>query len=205
MSSKEITSRLYLKEFSHADRIIRYLLNPDDESIVLTQSEKEKFDLLKLIHGYRARYTRKADIISILINIHGVGQRQAYNLINETEHVFGSVNGVHKDYERNFLLEASRKNVELAMASRNSLAISKALTAHYKFAGLADFIPDMPDFAALEQHNYIISLPPAVLNIIVGMVKGGSLNLADFIPAQDISTLGIEEANELNEGEKTDE
>jgi hypothetical protein len=198
-ANKYIQKKIYLKEFNKADKIIRYLLNPDDDSIELTKAEKEKYDILKKIHGYRSQYSRKNDLIAIIKSVHGVKDRQAYMLINECEYVFGKITGVDKDYERNFLLDVSLKNIEIAMASRNSLAITKALTFHYKAAGLAEFIPEMPDFSKLEQHKYIISLPPEQLQIMLAMVKRGSVSLEDFIPPPDINTSGIEAAKDLNE------
>lgn len=198
-SGKEIQKRLYLKDYTEADKIIRYLVNSNDDTIELTDREKEKLTLLKKVHGYRSQYSRKGDVIAILIQVHGVKERQAYNIINECEYVFGSVTGVNKDYERNFLIDASMKNIEIAMASRNSLAITKALTLHYKVCGLDEFIPEMPDFAKLEPHTFKINLPPGMLKIMESMVKLGTLNLADFIPAESLNTSQIQQADEINE------
>ena len=197
MSSKDISGKLYLKDFSTADKIIRFLLNPDDESIQLTEREKEKWTLLKKVHGYRGQFSTKQQIVSTIIQVHNLKERQAYNLINECEEVFGKVSGVHKDYERTFLLEASRRNIQIAFASRNSKNISYALLSHAKFSGLDDQVVDLPDFSSLEPNQYNIVLPPQVLAVLAKMIEIGSLSLDDFVPPQDINTIGIQEADEL--------
>jgi len=194
---KEIQKKLYLSEYKHADNIIRYLLNPNDDTIELTPTEKNKLDICKKIHGYRCNYTSKRDVASLIVSLHGYSERQAYNLINDTEYIFGSIEGVNKDYERNFLLENSRKNIELAMASRDSLKITKALMAHYKLCGLEEIVPDLPDFSNLEQHNYIVNLPPQFLSAFKALMKSGSVNVADLLPPPDLSSL--DDAQELKD------
>lgn len=175
------------KEYTEADNIIRYLTHPDDNSISLTPSEKTKLDILKFTHGLRMRYSRKIDIVGILCHMHDIKERQAYKYIKECETVFASLEDVNKDYERNFLLEASRKNIEIAFATRKSDLITKALMAHYELCGLREVNIELPDFSALEPSNYIISLPDAQQNLLKKMLQGGNLNFADIMPHQEVT------------------
>lgn len=193
----EIEKNISYKVYSRADKIIKYLTTPDDDSIKLSDAEKLTLDRCKAIHGYRLRFTQKEHIIEIICKTFDIGTRHAYNLLNETEKIFGTVHKVAKDYERQFLLNASVKNIEIAMASRNSKLITNALLAHYKIAGLDEFVPDMPDFSKLEQHKYLISLPPATLEILMNFTKAGAIKLTDILPPP--TTDGIEEANEVHE------
>lgn len=185
MSSKEIKANIHHKDYSRADNIIRFLTNSEDETVKLTDTEKKTLERCKKIHGYRLRYFQKEQIIALIMRTEDIGDRQARNLINETEKIFGTVGKVHKDYERQFLLNASLKNIEIAMAGRNSTQITKALMAHYRIAGLEEFIPDMPDFAKLEQHKYIINLPAAAVDFLKSQIKSGFLKLTDIIPKPD--------------------
>lgn len=194
-SGKEIQANIHFKAYSKADNIIRYLINPGDESVTLTDTEKTTLARCKAIHGFRMRYMKTEQVIALIMQTYGIKDRQARNLIHETEKIFGTVGKPHKDYERVFLLEASRKNIELAMAERNSTKITKALLAHYKMAGLEEFIPDMPDFAKLEQHKYIINLPTNVVDFISQHLKSGALKLIDIIPPPSMDS--IEEAQEV--------
>lgn len=191
--SKEITLKKDYKGYSEADKIIRYLINPEEE-VELTATEKKRLDVCKQIHVYRFQYHKKSDIVSMIIAMHGVKQTQAYSLIRLTEEIFGKVEGVHKDYERNFLLECSRKNIELAMKGRNSGLITKALLAHYKLCGLDEFVPDMPDFAKLEAHQYLINLPQNVIELLKQKVAGGDLKITDIIPPPNINFDQVPEA-----------
>lgn len=174
------------KEYTEADKIIRYLLSRDDENIELTEEQKRRYDILSAIHGYRLRYQKKSDINMIIQKQFGVKERQARNYINECEYVFGSIEGVNKAYERNFLMECSRKNIEFAITSRNSDAITKAILAHYKLCGLDEVNIDMPDFSALEPNKYTISLPEAQQLLLAEFMKKGVVNLEDIIPHKDV-------------------
>ncbi len=197
--TKEISSKTYLKEYNYADKVIRYLLNPGDDSIELTDTEKKNLDHCKQIHTLRYQFHKKKDIVLMMGQLHGIKERQVYNLIHETEKIFGKVEGINRDYERNFLVDQSRKNIELAMASRNSPNISKALLAHYKMVGLEEFVPDMPDFAHLEQHKYIVNLPANFIEALKQMIRAGSVKISDILPPPSMKTEGFEEAQEIHE------
>jgi DNA-directed RNA polymerase beta' subunit len=198
-TSKEITSKLAYKEYRRADMIIRYLTSPAEANVELSATEKKTLDYCKEIHTLRFNFHKKTDIVALMSKTHGITERQVYNLINETEEIFGKVEGVSKDYERNFLIERSRKNIEIAMQSRNSNNISKALMAHYKIVGLDEFVPEMPDFSKLEQHKYIINLPVNIIDAIKHVVATGAIKLSDVIPPPTPDTSGIQEAKEVQE------
>lgn len=198
MTSKEITSKSSFKEYRRADMIIRYLTSREDQTVELTATEKKTLDYCKEIHTLRFNFHKKSDIVALMSNTHGISERQVYNLINETEEIFGKVEGVSKDYERNFLIERSRKNIEIAMQSRSSAMITKALMAHYKIVGLDEFVPDMPDFSKLEQHKYIINLPANVIDILKMVVQSGAVKFNEIIPPPSPDTSSIPEAKEVN-------
>ncbi len=193
MSSLEIKHNKAYKHYNEADRIISYLLDPKQE-VDLTDTDKKNLDHAYLIHGLRRQYHKRADVIKMIVATCRVTPKHAYQLLNMTEEIFGKVEGVHKDYERNFLLEVSRKNIQTAVASGSSTAMSKAIMAHYKVAGLDEYIVDMPDFASLEQHQYIINLTPATIDALKQVLKSGAVRLSDVIPPPNINLNGIEEA-----------
>jgi hypothetical protein len=184
--NKLISSKTAYKEYNQADKIIRYLINPN-EPTELTATEQKNLDVCKKIHKFRYNFMRKTEVVAMIMATEDVGERQAYNLINLTEEIFGKAEAVHKDYERNFLLECSRKNIELAMKGRNSIQISKALMAHYKISGLDEFVPDMPDFSKLEQHEYLINLPGNVLDYLKMFLKSGAVKMSDILPPPNIN------------------
>lgn len=169
------------KEYQEADLIIKFLTEPDDESNTLSETLKNKLLLLKEVHGYRLRYKRKLAIVKLLQMSHPeINEQRAYYLIRECEYVFGAVNNVSKDYERQFILECSRRNIEFAMKSKNPKHITSALQAHYEFCGLSKENIDLPDFSKLEQHNYILSLPEQYMKVIQNLISSGVVNLNDL-------------------------
>jgi hypothetical protein len=175
------------KEYTEADNIIRYLTNPQDDSIKLTDKEKRKFDLLKEIHGYRMRFARKSEILNIIKTTSGLKESQCYKLMQDCEYVFGSIDGVNKAYERQFLLEASRKNIELAFFTKKSDVISKALREHYVICGLNEVNVEMPDFSALEPNNYNITIPENQRKMLDNLLLKGFVNVADLVPNANVT------------------
>lgn len=174
------------KEYQEADLIIKFLTDPDEEN-QLPDHLKRKLNILKEVHGYRLRYKRKNDIVKLLQSLYDdINEQRAYYLIRECEYVFGAVNNISKDYERQFILECSRRNIKLAMKSGNSKQITSALQAHYEFCGLNKENIDLPDFSKLEQHNYIISMPDHFLKTIQSLINTGVINLNDLLPPQQM-------------------
>lgn len=186
MTPLDIKKNTAYKHYNEADKIIQYLLDPSKE-IDLTDTEKKTLDIAKNIHGLRLQFHKKADCVKMIVSLYNVTTRYAYNLMNITEEIFGKVEGVHKDYERNFLLEVSRENIKKAMQSGRSNEISKALIVHYKIAGLEDYIVDMPDFSALEQHEYIINLTNSTVEALKQVLKSGAVKLSDVIPPPSLN------------------
>lgn len=189
-----ISKNKSFKEYNHADQIIKYLMG--DESVQLTDTEKTKLDNCRMIHGFRMKFMRKSDLVNVIERTMNIGARQAYNLINETERIFGSVNPVHKDYERQFCLDMSRKNLEIAYESRNTIAISKALVVHAKLAGLEEQLPELPDFAALEQHKYVLTLSKKITERLEEMLKPGAVDLDKVIQRPNLNDFDAEDVNE---------
>lgn len=188
MKKDILLAKLKLKqESTMADKILRYMLQPDDESIELTDIEKRRYDILKFTHAQRMRFNRKADIVKMLCHMYEIKDRQAYNYINEAEYVFSSLEDVNKDYERNYIISHSIKNIEIAMASRNSDYITKALLAHYRFCGLNEINIDMPDFSALEPSKINISLPTSQIKMLELLMSKGSLDFGMLIPHQEVT------------------
>lgn len=178
-------------EYTQADNIIRYLTSPDDNTVALTEREKKRLDILKEIHGYRMRYSTKTDIINIIKKVHNLQQSQCYALVKECEYVFGTLDTVSKDYERNFLLECSRKNIQIAFASNKSADISRALKEHYMICGLNEVTVEMPDFSALEANVYNIVIPEDQKAMLMHMLGKGFFKGSDLVPHPNITIDGF--------------
>jgi hypothetical protein len=190
--SDEIINRNVAKlklanEYTQADNIIRYLTAPEDSDIELTDREKKRLDILKEIHAFRMRYNTKADIINIIKKLHNLKQSQCYALVKECEYVFGTLDTVSKNYERSWLLELSRKNIQLAFESRKSEVISRALKEHYIIAGLGEVTVEMPDFSALEPNVYNIVIPDDQKAMLMEMLNKGFFRGSDLVPHPNVT------------------
>ncbi len=163
-----------------ADEIIAYLSNPDGPTSISVQ-QQERLKRYQFIHGLRMRFKDHKFIIGQL-KTKGRNERQARYDIAETEYIFGVAINVSRQYELAYLLEMSRKNISIAMRSKDSQKISKALDTHHKILGPEVDESDIPDFSKFEQHNYNMVLPPAMVKIFLELMKNGALNLSEIIP-----------------------
>ena len=169
--------------FREADKIIAYLGNPDSTEHKITIQQKMKLDRYQLIHGLRMRFKSHKYIIGHLATL-GRNERQARYDIAEAEYIFGAAINVSRQYEMAFLLEASRKNIAIAIRSKDSQKISKALDTHHKLLGEEADQSALPDFSKFEQHNYNMVLPDKVMGPLMQLLSSGALNLSDAIPPQ---------------------
>lgn len=191
--SKEIAKKTDYRVYNEADKIIHYLLNPNDP-VDLTDTEKRTLDICKKVNDYRYQFHAPKFIVKLLVSTENIKERQAYNYLKLTEQVFGKMGQPDKDYERTFLIGKSLENLKIAFNRKNSKLISQAILVHAKLTGCTENAPDMPDFSALQPHIFEFNLPDNVLNMIEHMMVKGVLNLSDYIPPPNINTAGYEEA-----------
>jgi hypothetical protein len=196
MTNKIIEAHKAYTKYNHADNIIRFLMG--DESVELTDTEKKRYDACRKIFDLRMKFIQKSALLEVVKRIFNVGERQAYNLINLTEEVFGKAHKVNKEFERQFLLDVSRKNLEIAYATRKSAEITKALIAHYKVAGLEDLIPDLPDFSNIEPGQTIINIDQNIVEAVKQLLAQGRIKLTDFIKPPTHDTSNTEDAQVIS-------
>lgn len=192
--------------FREADKIISYLENPDGKTNITVQLRKQ-LDRYIAVNALKMRYKTNTHIIGILRELFGRTERQARYDIKETEYIFGVVTKIDHLFETVFLLEASRKNIELAFITKDNIKISKALETHKRIIGEPKDDADMPDFSKFEQHNYNIVLPTEIKEMLQGMMSVGALNLSQLIPQENITaaTNEIEEARIISETDNENE
>lgn len=175
-------------EFREADKIITYLENPDGEHQI-TKQLQQKLDRYIAVHALKLRYKTNSFIVGILGETHNRNKRQAMYDIQETEYIFGKVVKINHAFETAFLLEASRKNIELAFITRDNNKISKSLEAHKKIIGDKKDESQLPDFSKFEQHIYNIVIPIQIQNMLLQLSGAGAINLSDFIPSQQLESV----------------
>lgn len=183
------------KYLRKADKFIQYLTHQGEGELTLTEQESKMLDRLTEIHNLRKVYNRNKDIIQMISTKYGVTPRQVQKDIAECEYIFGKFEKANLEYERTFLLECSRKNIQLAFATKNTDKISKALATHAKICGHDKEMLDLPDFSKLEQHNYILNVPDAFVNAMLQLSSKGAVNLDAIMPAK---TINIDKENGID-------
>ncbi|MCK6649175.1 MAG: hypothetical protein L6Q66_05940 [Bacteroidia bacterium] len=170
-------------EFREADKIISYLKNPDGKT-QLNANLRKKLDRYTAIYSLKLEFKQSSYIVSILKELYGRNERQARADISETEYIFGKVVKIDTAFEKAYLVEACRRNLELAFKTKDTVKISKAIEVHKKVIG--DDIPDdnLPDFSKYQQHTYNIVIPPQVADLVKTITASGAINLSDVIPSQ---------------------
>jgi len=184
MRKKTPVSAKNLKGFREADQIIAFM--EDMGETTLPASVRANYERYCEIHSMLARYKQHSAIIGFLKDRYQRTERQARYDIGETQYIFGKVIQVNRNYEKAYLLELSRKNLELAMNTRNPKLISQAIITHKDLLGPEEVESDAPDFSALEPHRYSIVLPEGLPKILMDLLNSGAIDLSEIIPSSSL-------------------
>jgi len=169
-----------VKNETEADQIIAFL---HGKVTAIAAPLRKKLLRYEFAYDQRRLYKRKADIVQMIEHKFSVSRQQAYRDINESEFIFGKSENSSKAFHRNLLLEMSMKNIEIAMKSKDSEVITKALLAHAKISGVDKEDPDLPDFSKMEQHNYFIQMPIEYQEFLKNNIfRKGAVNLDELMP-----------------------
>lgn len=182
-TKKKIVSPKNLKGFREADLIIAYL-EDRNASTTLPKKVQDDYERYMIVHSMLMRYQQHSAVIGFLRDKFGRTERQARQDINETQYVFGKMIQVNRDYELAYLREISRKNIEIAVNTKNTKNITMALKAHLEILGPEMDNTLLPDFSNLEPHKYSIVLPKDVQDQLSSLLKSGAINLSEAIPSR---------------------
>lgn len=188
--------------FREADKIIAYLEDPTG-NYDLNKTLRDKLDYYRMIYNLKLEHKTDKHIMGVLYTIHGLKEKAARKHIRETEYVFSKVVKVNKAFEKAYMLEASRKNMQLAFATKKVDLISKALVVHQKIVGEDEDESMLPDFSKFEAHTYNMVIPKEIIELVQGLMSQGAINLSDVIPSKMVETAlgGIEEAEEVEDAD----
>ncbi|OFY87849.1 MAG: hypothetical protein A3F72_02970 [Bacteroidetes bacterium RIFCSPLOWO2_12_FULL_35_15] len=188
---KLIPSAKNLKGFREADLIIAFLENPDDSK--LPAKTRENYERYIIINNMLMRYNQHSAVIGFLKDKYEMSERKARYCIAETQYIFGQMIKVNRPYEIAYLLELSRKNLEIALNSRDNKKISMALKCHLEIVGPELDMNDMPDFSDFEPHKYSIVLPSDLQKQLVSLLKDGAINLSAKMPSKMLNFKDVED------------
>lgn len=132
--------------------IVAYLRNPGE--VDLAEDLKEKLDQLDFCDNQIRCNNRRTEAAHIIAKKYNISKPRAYQLILETEYVYGSVNRFGKEYYRQFLIEKAM--VELNKFARNSNGdlFNKTLKNLIVLFGFDKNEETTISAELLQQHNY---------------------------------------------------
>jgi hypothetical protein len=159
----------------------------------LTLEEKKYLFALRTVYGMLLNCAPTPQIIGTLIKQHNYQQRVAYNILNDTQTVFGQIQNADKDFARLQAIEMAKYAWDIAKRRGDLGGMNKAIKNFVLATGIDRIDPDLPDFEKLAPSLNILQLPEGMEDSILAMLRQGAVNLnrppieAETIPYEDIS------------------
>lgn len=150
------------------DRLDIYLdyMNPDHPRDKLPSREKARLDLMMLVRGRRKKLFGPAQVLKMLMNDHGQSQSNAYQIMADSDFLFGGWEKINKSAERSIIYENLHFAMQIAMADKEAKGIEKAaliLKINAEMAKIADIhnmIEQVDVDKLMPATTYIIMVEP---------------------------------------------
>lgn len=171
-----------MSSVTRMERLDRIKKAIDDESdVYLSEDERrEKSELLSVVSMLLDPDYITADVISTLMQEHGLSQRTAYRRLSDAKFVFGNVFSRDGSMER---MKALQRAEEIYMISKDRQNVDGMLRANdqiMKIVG-ADNAADAIDPTKLEPSLYKAVLPSEAKKLLSLLAASGSVDIADMM------------------------
>lgn len=161
-----------------ATEYIREYLLSTSGKVVLSDKQHEIYVRIKTAWTLLVGGEARSEIENVLINTYEVSEAQAWRDIRDATRIFGEVQKADKEGMRHLILMKAEKAYRLAELNDDVKGMNEAIKNMVKITGLEREDPDLPDFAKLEAHNYIIVMPPEQQEALRKMLtQPGSVDL----------------------------
>jgi hypothetical protein len=179
---KQIPAKYLTKTFdSKADKIRQFFVN-DDDSIILTEHEKELRERFEKAFSLLCNYHSNEQAVTVMMKHYGYSRAQAYRDIRNATDIFGDVLQSKKEASKHILSEMAMKNYQLA-ASRNDLDnMNKAVANLIKIAGVDRDEFDLPDPSKIQP-------PTQILQISMDFLSSGFAQVIDDKAKEELNNL----------------
>lgn len=200
-SMKSITRR---KRRTGSDRhktyyqVVLEMFRGERDELELTDGQYNYLRMLRACYGMLLDVRSKMYIVGRLIETFDISQRHAYNILRDTEQLFGQVHKVDKEINRHISIEMAKETYRLARDEGDLKSMNAANRALIEAAGLNNEDPDLPDFAKLQPSLNIMVLPEGMEQDIQRMLGAGVVNL-NKVP-DGAETITYEEVREGDQG-----
>lgn len=138
------------------DKIIEFMVDLTG-SVKLDEKRMLKYERIQYADQHLRQQYSFSDTVALLIKRFGVSRATATNDIRDAKYVHGSVGRVNLEYEKQELLEVSRKNIKLTLEDRDPKALTKALEAHTNILKLFKEEEQIP-WDKVQANQYIFAI-----------------------------------------------
>lgn len=167
---------------SQYDRIIAYMTNPDAELSELSAHDQEVLNRWMEAFTMLRNYKNTYDTAALLMKrFPGLSRAQAYRDCANSVSLFGDISGSSKEGIRHLSTEIVKDAIVMARAKNNEDGMIKGALAIAKINGVNDNDPDLPNFALLEPHEYVLGLPDQLIGLLLEMGKNGKMDLTQVV------------------------
>jgi len=169
-------------KLSKYDKIIAYMTNPDGELSELTEHEQQTLDRWQEAFTMLRNYKNTPDTVAILMKrFPGLSRATAFRDCRDAVSLFGDISKSTKEGIRFLSMEMIKDGAAIARAKNNEDGLIRAGVSLAKVGGVNVTDPDLPDFAKLETHKYVLGLPAQMVSMLQAMSKTGKIDLTQVV------------------------
>ena len=170
------------KDLSTLERIEASYADP---KVTLSESEESIRKRLSACFSLQCGGKSPVQVVKIIKKTYKVTEQQAYVDIKNSVKLFGNVQSSDKQGIRNILFEYAMKVYRLAAKNNQINEMNKAITNMIKIKGLDFDDSNAPDFSAIQNNQFNITLPDATLVQLAHIANGGVIDVTEILKKDD--------------------
>ena len=167
------------KDLDTKDKIRAYFIEKDE--VKLTATEKKIKDRWTAAFSMLCNFHSPQQTATAIQKQFGITERQAFLDINHATEVFGDVHKSNKEGYKHILFEYCMKVLQLAAKYGNLSEMNKAINNMIQIKGLDTDEAGIPDFSAIQNNQYNISIPDEALKLIMNATKGSVIDTTKLL------------------------
>lgn len=164
------------------DKIIAYLKDPDGETSILTEHQRQLLDRWNEAFTLQRNYHSTADTVAILMKrFPGLSRATAYRDCANALNLFGDLGQSTKQGIKHLSTEIVKDAINIARMKNNEVAMMAGAEKIANINGVNTVDPDLPEFDKLEPNTYNIMLPEGMQQAFQSMINRGEVNLSSMV------------------------
>lgn len=169
-------------KISQYEKIVAYMKDPEADEETLSEKEKEMLDRWIEAFTFMRNYNSMADAAALLMKrFPGLSRSTAYRDCSSALSLFGDIALAKKDGIKHLATEIVRDSIAIARLKNNEDGMRQGASAMATINGVNITDPDLPDFAKLEPHEYVIGLPENFITAFQNAISGGHMDFSKVV------------------------